>query len=304
MIQNTLIFKTGIYTLALLLTVTSCKVADLRTDRIKNATPSSIDSLRTEGIKILNSAYEKQGLEHFVQHKNYQFTAHEMWYGFLGKVANSWPVNDVQLQFSYRINSFDGRMEILEGEKKGAFFGLQSWEYYEGNANKKADFEVKRNEKIVFTIPAYHYFMELLIRLKNVPVIEYAGNAKVDGIAYQMVLATWGNNSKPTTEYDQYLVYINTQTGLMDYCTYTAHGSQLMGSKSATATIHYSNYKTINGALIPMQQKVILSKPSNSAQPIHQMTISAFEFDVVSDGILFPNKNLKPVGDEKPTTTP
>lgn len=292
--------KIGTCILIILFLITSCKIADLRTDLIKEATTEEITELNNKGRALLKASYIKQGLDKFETRQNYTFTAHEKWYGILGKIANPWGVNDEQMRFSYRINSFDGRAEVLSGKKEGVYFGLQSWEYYEGKNPNLPDFNVKDSNKKIFSISAYQYFVELLIRLQNVPVIEYAGSIEIEGNMYDRVLATWGENSEPTKDYDQYLVFINQKTGLIDYCSYSAHESKLPGNKFATATIHYDNYQNIDGVLIPMTHKVILSKPKKNAKPLHQLNISSFQFDTVDDTILFPNKSLPKSGDKKP----
>ena len=297
--------KIGTYLVLSLFLVTSCGIADLRTDLIKNASPEEIVELGNKGRALLKASYEKQGLDVFGSHQNYTFTAHEKWNGFLGKLANPWGVNDEQMRFSYRVNSFDGRVEILSGKKEGTYFGLQSWKYYEGKGSDQPNFNIniniKKNDKIVFSIPAYHYFVELLVRLQTVPITEYAGNTQIGGVVYDMVLATWGENSEPTKEYDQYLVFINQKTGLLEYCTYSAHENKMPGNNSATATIHFDDYREMDGIWIPMLHKVILSKPKKEARPIHQMKITSFQFDVVADSILFPNTALPKMGDKKPS---
>ena len=281
--------------------MSSCKITDLRTPLIKQADITKLDNLRKKGKTLLKASYDKQGLDKFESHQNYSFVAHEKWIGFFGHLANPWSVNHVQMRFSFRINSFDGRMEILSGEDSGKYYGLQSWHYYEGESHvTPPNFDIKKNDKHEFAISAYQYFVELLIRLQSVPIIEFAGTTEVGDVKYDMVLATWGDSSKPTKSHDQYLVYINQESGLMDYCSYSAHDNKLPGASYATATIKYSDYQEINGVLIPMIHEGIISTPQRDRKPIHRLEISSFEFDLVDDTVLFPDKTLPAIGDNKP----
>ncbi|WP_298541883.1 hypothetical protein [uncultured Aquimarina sp.] len=280
----------------------SCKTVDLRTDTIMEASSTEKEIQVKKGYQFLEAAWKAQGMDKLESHKNYEFTGLESWRSMMGKMANPWRVNNVNLTFRYAINTFDGRVEIASGKDAGEFFGLQSWEYYEGNKATPANFDLKKDKKRAFAVPTFHYFMELPNRLMQAPIKEYAGSDTILGQEYEMVIVTWGDDSEPTKEHDQYLVYINKDTKLIEIVSYSAHEGYLPGKHSLFGSIRYSDFKNIEGILIPMKHESIFGNIKKEKKPIHTLQINSFEFDKVNQKILYPNPNLKKVGNNKINT--
>ncbi len=285
--------------LLLLIVVSSCSVVDLRTPYLKEQLSDNPDKVKLKGEAVLESAWKNQGMDKLENFKTIEFTGLESWRSMMGKMANPWRVNNVNLTFRYAINTFDGRVEITSGKDTGEFFGLQSWQYYEGDEDSSPDFKVKYDKKRAFAVPTYHYFTELPNRLMQAPIKRYAGTDEVLGKTYDLVIVTWGQDSEPTKEHDQYLVYINKETNLIEIVSYSAHEGYLPGKHSLFGSIRYSNFQDVDGILIPMKHESIFGNIKKEKKPIHTIQVNSFEFDTVDQDILYPNPNLKKIGNNK-----
>ncbi len=282
------------------LALQGCRTVDLRTPYLKENLTYDSHELETKGTGLLETSWKLQGMDRLMSHSSIQFVGHEAWRSLIGKLGNPWRLNNELLQFEYAINTFDGRVTILSGRKTGTYFGLQSWQYYEGNERTPPDFNVKKDKKRAFAIPTFHYLTELPNRLKNAPLKLYAGATMLLGKDYEMVLVTWGTNSKPTKAHDQYLVYISKETGLMELVSYSAHEGYLPGRHSFYGSIRYSDFKKVGGILIPMKHETLFGKIKKNKKPIHTLEIKSFLFDGVANEVLYPKKNLYKTTDEKP----
>ncbi len=278
----------------------SCRTVDLRTPYLKENLANHSHELEIKGNKLLATSWKSQGMDRLMSHSSIQFVGHEAWRSLIGKLGNPWRLNNELLQFEYAINTFDGRVTILSGRKTGTYFGLQSWQYYEGNERTPPDFNVKKDKKRAFAIPTFHYLTELPNRLKNAPLKLYAGATMLFGKDYEMVLVTWGTNSEPTKAHDQYLVYISKETGLMELVSYSAHEGYLTGRHSFYGSIRYSDFKKVEGILIPMKHETLFGKIKKNKKTIHTLEIKSFQFDSVPNEVLYPNIDFGKTKDGKP----
>ena len=95
---------------------------------------------------------------------------------------------------------------------------------------------------------------------------------EIKKIPYWVVYATEGP-TKELDKYDQYLIYINTRSGRIDYIEFTMR--KLM--KSYKGAIHYQNYKMVQGVLMPFW----IGIAGDITQPEfdHYFVVESIEFD-------------------------
>jgi hypothetical protein len=277
--------------------IQSCN-ADLRTSLIKKGgiTPKSIN----KGKELLEKSWKTQGLDKLKDHKVYSYKGDDTWRGMLGTMGKVWPNKKIKSEFKYLIGTFDGQVSFLDGKASGTKAGLQNWNYYEINNQSDTVFK-KPNKRIRFGISAYQYFNEMSDRLKKVPVISYAGEEQLRGNSYDLVFCTW-NTEKPQKEVDQYIVWINKKTGLIDFTQYTIRDNYLKmpGYKMMYGSVEYSNYKNIDGILIAHEQTVYIFKPKKKQKKnLHLLTITDFKFDDFNPNDLIIDKTLEKGGDFK-----
>jgi hypothetical protein len=283
--------------IALPLLVSSCGLADLRSATLKEQgiTPEA----EQRGRQLLEAAWLAQGMDQLDRHESYEIIGKDHWKGLLGKAGNPWPVNNKALRLQYSVGTFDGKFEVLEGKKEGYSAGLQSWHYYEQARGTAANFEVKPNEKHTFVLAAFQYFFELTDRLRNVPIVAYVGEKEFDGQLYQLVFASW-EKAAPHPEHDQYVLYINNETRMVDYAEFTIRDTYLAGPKKFYGSIQYKDWKTIDGIKIPFTQLIYFNDPKEKEdQYLHRLMVDSFEFDSFDKAELYPNENLSNIGDDK-----
>ncbi|MFT4601343.1 MAG: hypothetical protein ACI857_001523, partial [Arenicella sp.] len=201
----------------------------------------------------------------------------------------------------YVVNSFDGQVTFNDGKTKDEIAGIQSWKYYEKVDTGKYDFEVKNNKSQVFGIAAFQYFTEIVGRMSNAEIIRYAGEKEFNGTNYDLVYATWKTEAAHK-EVDQYILYFNKTTKMLDYASYTLRDNYLKipGSGMMYGSIAFTDYKKIDGYMVPHTQSVFLMKPEEKLKKyIHRLTIDSFSFDGFDKGELYPDKTIKTIGDSK-----
>lgn len=279
----------------------SCGMYDLRTMPIKK---EGITVENTEkGKLILEKAWKAQGLDNLANFEVYSFHGNDTWKGMLGKMGQIWPEMKQEIDFSYRIGTFDGKVEFKDGIQKGDVAGLQNWNFYEisGDKTEFKDKDLKPNNRKVFGIAAFQYFTEMVDRLRNAPIISYAGEKEMRGQLYDLVFCTW-ETEKPHDEHDQYLLWINQETGIMDFAQYTIRESYMKppGYKLLGGAIEYTDYRNIDGVMIPHEQLVYaMNIKKNQEKFLHRMLVSDFKFDGFNLEELKVNKELVDGGDFK-----
>jgi len=281
----------------LIFVLTGC-MADLRTKSIieEGITKES----ETKGRAILESAWKKQGFDKLSNHQTYSFKGIDTWRTLLGKSGKPWPDAKAYMELKYAIGTFDSQVKYLSGKRKNVVAGLQSWKYYEKETEGELTF-MEYNKKTGFILSAFQYFTELPDRLRNTPIVLYGGETEFNGNQYEIVYATW-EKVEPHMEHDQYILWVNKETGLIEYSTYTLRDNYLKppGYKSFYGTIHYSDFRNIEGIMIPHKQTIFLKKPKKKEKKnLHQLIISDFRFDAFDIDELYPSKELKKVGDSK-----
>lgn len=289
-----------LHLILLLLLLSSCGLADLRSGQLKEQGITA--GAEQRGRQLLNEAWKAQGMDQLREHETYEVVGKDHWKGLMGRSGNPWPVNNKPLQLRYAVNTFDGQFTVLEGKKEGFTAGLQSWQYYEQTQGQEAAFKVKPEKEYVFVIPTYQYFFELIDRLRTVPVVAYMGEKQFKGDDYDLVFASW-KTAKPHAEHDQYVLYINKESRLIDYASYTIRDNFLPAPKSLYGTIQYKDWREVEGIKIPFRQLVYFNGPNKKEKKyLHRFTAESFEFDSFDKKALYPNEELDSIGDKKRNT--
>ena len=274
---------------------------DLRSKTIKKEGITIENTAK--GEKILDRAWKKQGYDKLKDHSVYSFHGSDTWKGMLGKMGKIWPEMKAEMEFKYQIGTFDGQVTFVDGKQSGDVAGLQNWNYYEISNNETVfkDKDKKKNRRKVFGIAAFQYFTEMISRIKNAPIISYAGEKEFRGQQYDLVFCTWGTD-KPHIEHDQYLAWINKETGLMDFTQYTIRDTYLKppGYKMIGGAIEFADFKNIDGIMIPHEHLVYPIKlQKKTKKNLHRLIISGFKFDAFDVEELRVDKAIKPGGDFK-----
>ncbi len=273
-------------------------LSDIRTPLIKEQGVQK--NSENKGRKILEEAWVSQGGPNLQNYETYYVKGHDSWKGFLGKIGKPWPNSELNLEFKFEIESFNSSITFLDGSREGEKAGIQSWHYYESNKGELPKAK-KLNKRIRFGLSAYQYFFEMVDRLKEAPIVLYAGEAEFDGKDYDLVFVTW-HKPEPHRKHDQYLLYINKETRLLDLALYTLRENYLKapGGQLLYGSIEFKNYKSVEGILAPFHQTIYLNAPNaNKTNIAHEFTLDSFKFDSFERSELLPLQGIKETGNSK-----
>ena len=289
-------FVLGLFAVTLL---SGCKMVDLQTVDMKE------DGLTSEaaqkGQALLEAAWKAQGMDKLHEHSTYSVTAEDEWRGLMGRMGKVWPEARSALHLKYAVGSFDSQVEFLDGKEEGLIAGLQSWNYYEIQPGEAVEFKEKANARIRFGLSAYHYFFELTDRLKRAPIVTYAGEKEHKGKVYDVVFATW-ESTEPHMEHDQYRLWLDKETGMLEYSEYTVRENYFRppGWKSFYGSIYFEDFREVDGIMIPFKQSVYLNSPNKKEQKyLHRLVVSDFAFDTFDVADLTMDAAIDLLGDSK-----
>lgn len=277
-------------------------MADIRTNLVKKEGITTENT--NKGKALLEKAWKAQGFDKIANHQVYSFIGNDTWKGMLGKVGKVWPESKSELEFKFQVGTFDGQVSFLDGKRSGDIAGLQNWNYYEISDNNTSFMDT--NKRIEFGLTAYQYFTEMVSRLKNAPIISYAGKEEFRGKKYDLVFCTW-HSDKPHKGADQYIAWINKETGLMDFTQYTLRENYLKapGGGAVYGGVEYSDFRNIDGVLISHEHTVYtFGLNKNKNKNLHQLIISDFKFDNFDIEDLRLDKDIELGGDFKVNTMP
>ena len=282
--------------LATLLTM-SC-AADLRTRSIKDG--AQTEAQITTARQRLESAIAAQGFNTTDRFRTYEVTATDHWRGMLGNMGRVWNWKEDEMKLRYTLGDFDGQVEVTAGPKKGFKAGVQSFDYYE-YTDGRYDTDVKDDKRLIFAINAFHYFFELGPRMLNAPVIRDYPDDELAGEPMHRVFVSWGTDK--TRDYDQYVVWIGKQSGLIEAVTHTVRDNYLPGAQPMYTTTEFDDFRDVDGVKIPFKQTVTLFGPDAKEKGyVHRLTVTDFQWDAFAPEAIRPNATLEVMGDEKPTT--
>ncbi len=268
--------------------------ADVRTKQLKQE--GYTQALVQKGRDLLQRVAERHG---FAAWRNYQ-TAEMIAVDEWATNANGWwPIEQQRLKTQALLRTFTSRVELLNGDAKGEFLGIQSWQGYK-KVDADAPISYSDDRVLTFYLPALQYFDELPFRLLSAEFIAYAGEKSHRGKNYHLIYATWGSFA-PSRQHDQYLLWIDQETLLVEMCLYTVR--DLMNW--ATGTIHFEGYREVQGVMFPFKQTVVLPRPEATVYPLdkiffHRLIFEEVKYDAFDKQALIidPSKEL---GDFKPS---
>lgn len=282
--------------LMLFLGITSCKTVDLRTD---HALENNQERDTEKGKRLLKETYFKMGYDKFAETNTYEANSLFKWrIPWTMMPMNALPGNkNKDIHFKFATNTFDGNIKYLEGRKKGKTYGLQSWETYVQKKDKPL--KQKKKKRHNWGLATYHYVIEAPMRLLGADIIRYAGEKEFNGKMYDLVYATWGEDV-PHKEHDQWLVYINKETGMTDLTEITINDFFLpMPPGMKGATIQTERTLTSNGSYLPSLVTIQLGKPKKLKKHVYTFGLTDYQFDTFPAEELYPLEGVQLVGDAK-----
>ncbi|WP_109301368.1 hypothetical protein [Aquimarina sp. AU474] len=272
-------------------TFQSCKIADLRTSAINNSTPDR----EQKAIDLLNKTIKNQNLDILVNSKTYSYKIKDNWKGVLA-LMNPFPKDNELMEMRFRPKSFDSQFYYVNAKNR-IIYGVQSFNYYK--IDRTGNLKFKDKKSISFSLPAIQYLFELPIRIKDAPILKYAGIKKIEGVTYDLVYATW-KSLEPNKEFDQYVLYISQKTGLLSFASYTVRDSYLPSPKNIYGSIRYEDMQeNADGIKYPAIIYIQINGLKSKNKWTRKMTLKDLKLNDFEVSLLYPNKKLNFLGDSK-----
>lgn len=292
----------SLFVIGLLVTLavlsSGCTMADLRPELLQRE--GLTEETARRGRALLQRAAETHGLVAWRTHRTLSITATDRWDGsWIGSMAGWWPQTNQRFRMQTALGTFTSRVELLDGPAAGEVWGVQAWQGYR-QTSASAGAVSSADDVLTFYLPTLHYFTELPFRLLNADVVAFAGTRTHREHTYDLVLVTW-NRLAPQRDVDQYLLWIGRDSGRIEMCRYTLRDAY----DWAAGTIHYDDYRAVQGVQIPFQQTVTLAPVDEATYPLaehffHRLALETARFDVVDRQALIVD-DTRPIGDTKPT---
>lgn len=258
-----------------------CGLADIRPATLIESGISA-DATR-QGKELLGLATKAHGgLERWQAHKTAEVVFSDEWPGLIPRTFfMPWSGSKSSMRIHLLLGKDVSRLEFLEGDKRGEVWGLQNWATYRIAPGAQVEFEA--DDTVKFWLPTVGYFFELPFRIGEADIIAFIGEHSFGGEKYDLVFASW-KQAEPQKAIDQYVVWVNRKSRLVDYIQYTIRDMMA----SATGYMHYSDYRNVQGIMVPFQMTAA-SEPG-AAEFLHKMVLTDVKFGVgVSEGFLFPD---------------
>lgn len=262
--------------------LSGCGVYDYRNDVVK---AGITENLEKKGKNILREMEKAHGLHLYQEKENARFYLQDEWRpGILKTFGMPWSESNEKLQLDYLIGTNDIRLTFLENIHRGEVWGLQNWACYKEVENEVS---FKQKNKLKFWLPTVQYFMEMPFVIGTADIISYAGTEKFDGKTYDLVFISWGK-SEPQRKIDQYVLWINQETKLLDMAQFTVRDQHPL----INGTMHYNDYRNVNGIMISFNQ-IAARKMGQTDKYLHKFTVSDVVFDTtIPKEKFYPNASI------------
>jgi len=232
---------------------------DIRNSYLKNDLKAADYEKGKTLIKQMEKAHG--GKEEWLSYKNGVFIQLADWYGRLG--ISNWDVVPQRFELTCELGGDDSELLLINGPNKGTRWGVENGKTYKLNSTNVKEFTEKNHytDKLLYK----SYWFQFPFRVGEAEFISYAGEAVVNNITYDLVYATWGSE-KPNSTYDQFILYLNKKTHLLEWLYFTVR------EKAAGVAIsaHFDNFKYVNKVILPHDQYVTRGAPGANGFKFHE----------------------------------
>ena len=265
----------------------SC-TADLTSDAIKKSGISKTS--REKGLKLIKQMIQAHGgLKNWQSTGSVRVTIRDYWPSWLMRTLGMpWEFSGQKVQLDWAQGTDNSRLTFLEGKAKGNIWGIQNWSPYVKRHN---NIEFEENNEIKFWLPTMQYFIEAPFRIREANIVGYMGEKVLKlhnkKVKYDLVFASW-KTYKPQSDIDQYVLWINRETKLMEFIQYTVRDMMSF----MTAALHYKNFTRVGGVWFA-KKMTIVSNPGedNITHDMHIEKISIKQ--KFTPNYLLPNPKVK-----------
>lgn len=153
-----------------------------------------------------------------------------------------WDDEPQTMRLTWQLGQDNSQLEFLDGDMKGARWGIQQWCTWTAAPGKDPVFAP--HEDAWFWLPTLEYFVEAPWRLREAATVAHMGTSERGGKRYERVFFTWGD-AAPHDNTDQYIAWIEADTGRLAFLEFTAR--DVYGFVTGVAV--YERYREVEGLL-------------------------------------------------------
>ena len=260
----------------------SCGLADLRPQSLRaleQPSPGQVEQGR-QALKRMEQAHGTKAAWMALQTSEHVLI--DDWPGLVERnTFMPWSQNPTTLRLTMRHGQDEGRLEFLSGAEQGQSWGIQQWATYVVERDGLPTF--KAHEDAWFYIPTMIYFIEAPMRLGEAEHVAHLGQHMRQGRAYERVFLTW-RSAKPRGDVDQYIAWIDAQTGLLSALEFTAR--DVAGFAQGAAL--YEGWHEVRGVQTP-RVITITSGVDSPTDVTHRLSVKTSRF-----GLALPERFLRP----------
>lgn len=210
-------------------------------------------------------------------------------------LLSPWDVSNQSLRGRMLRRSWTTELTLLDGDDPGERWGLQSWKTWRASSTGDPTFE--ESWVIATMVPGLRYFLELPLAQDTATYVGDAGTGTLDGKTHERLYVTW-NRSEPQRDYDQYVLWIDPDTGLVARVDFTIRAL----SGLAVATAAFRDYEDHGGVKLPREIVIDGVLPTGHTLPVHTIRVDDVQWDTVTVDSLKPDPTLVDTGEVKPAT--
>jgi len=261
----------------LALTLAAC-TADLRHPTLVDNPPA--DDARARGRQLLDNAAARHGMAAWKGFTTAEFVFRDDWDSALATVMGlvPWDAED-RVRIRVMRGGYDSRVDFLDGPRRGEAWGLAGpdvWTLEDGVVEREED------DGDGFIVRALVYLFTVPMRATEAEIIIYDSEMRVGDQTYDRVLATW--NSLEPNDADQYRIWINRGTGLVDLVDFTVRDQ----GGFLTGRAIFTDYRKIDGVLVPFDMTVTDIGKTSDDSFLHRAVMEQASFDAFAPADLEP----------------
>ncbi len=244
---------------------------DIRPEYLKENNISEADKIKGKALlQEMQEAYG--GMDNWLAFKTGRYAQTADWYENKMGIAG-WDTLPQQFEMTSTLGTDNAEFTLLNGQNKGQTWGVEDWKSYQKIGDQK---KFIPNEKYHHKLIYKNYWFQFPFRISEAPIIAYAGEDKVDGETYDLLYATWGSET-PNREYDQYVLYVDKATKMIEWLHFTLRDKV----NFIHITASFTHFKNINGITLPFSQYITVGHPTDRSWKMHENHYQWIKFDSV-----------------------
>ena len=225
-----------------------CSVADLSSPSLIENN-RAVSSLETFGRQILGQTNKKMNPQgQWNQFNRWEVRTTDEWYAPFIRAFTPIQQDKQKVQFNFYLKSNEVTLQYLEGREAGNIWGLQDKNIYMIRKGKRIHPTSFTTKLYLRTVKNYFLWP---FTLRETAFVAYVQEVLSRQNSYYKVYVSSGG-IRTSRENDQYVVWVNKDTQLIDFIEFTLRGLW----SSYRGVVEYHDYRPVQGMLVPFEVRL------------------------------------------------